>query len=179
MQRCLMLGAGFTKLERKIKATNSAPESETEWVSLDMNPDCHPDVVFNLEQIEKGKVLPFPDDHFDEIHGYEVMEHFGRIGDFKGFFTGMRELWRILKPGGIFFGASPAAFSIWAFGDPGHTRVMSAEMFSYLSPRRYEKLGACAASDYRRYVAPCWWEFDCENIGDSCQWALMKSRIVA
>jgi SAM-dependent methyltransferase len=157
MQRCLMLGAGFTKPKRIMKWDKSAPEEETSWVTLDSNPDCKPDVLFDLNNIERGNKLPFPDEHFAEIHAYEVMEHYGHQGDFHGFFTGMHELWRVLEPGGVLIGSTPKWNSYWAWSDPGHRRVISSGTLMFLTPPAYDQLGKTALADYRRLVDPHWW----------------------
>jgi SAM-dependent methyltransferase len=158
MQKCLMLGAGHSPLKRKFVAPNSVPDDQTEWVSLDMNPDCKPDVLFELGTIEQGGELPFHSGEFDEIHAYDVLEHYGQQGDFKGFFRGFKELWRVLRLGGYLLGNTPMWNDHWAWGDPGHTRVITAGTLSYLTRAAYENLGKDARTDYRRYIDPRWWE---------------------
>lgn len=117
----------------------------TELVTLDLNPAHQPDVVHDLN------VLPYPfaDDTFDEIHLYEVLEHLGRQGDYLSFFAQFSELWRILKPGGTLCGTSPAALSPWAWGDPGHTRIISPEAFTFLNQNEYKQVGTTPMTDYR------------------------------
>ena len=159
--KALMLGSGFFPPERKITALGAEPE-QPEWTTLDINPECKPDVVFDLEQLERADAvlpnhLPFEPDTFDEIHAYQVLEHFGRQGDFKGFFRTFRELWRILKPGGLLIGDTPALRSPWLWGDPGHTRIISVQSLSFLTRRSYEELGKTTSTDYRKFVDPCWW----------------------
>jgi len=163
-QKCLMLGSGHTELKRKFYPLSSAPEEETQWVSLDMNPECNPSILFDLGLIEKGfKIQKDPgeniiDECFDEIHAYEIFEHYGQQGDFKGFFRGMKELWRVLKPGGFLIGTCPLWNAMWAWGDPGHCRVITYGTLSYLFRDMYKDIGTTAATDYRRYIDPCWWE---------------------
>lgn len=157
-QKCLMLGAGHSKVQRRFAGPNSAPEEETEWVTLDMNPECKPDVLMNLGDIEVGRHLPFAEGTFDEIHTYEILEHYGTQGNYKGFFTGMKELWRILKPGGLLIGTCPSWNVQWAWGDPGHTRIITEGTLAYLTEEMYEERGKGPATDYGRYVRPCWWK---------------------
>jgi SAM-dependent methyltransferase len=122
---------------------------KAEWdglVTLDINPDHEPDVVHDLTALP----LPFADNQFDEIHAYEVLEHTGQQGDWRFFFAQFAEFYRILKPGGKLFGSSPAAMSKWAWGDPGHTRVMSEELFIFLHQPSYTaQVGVTPMSDYR------------------------------
>jgi len=101
--------------------------------------------------------IPVASETFDEIHAYQVLEHFGRQGDFKSFFATFGELWRILKPGGLLVGDTPALRSPWLWGDPGHTRIISAQSLSFLTRRSYEELGKTTSTDYRRFVDPRWW----------------------
>jgi predicted SAM-dependent methyltransferase len=63
---------------------------------LDDNPAHQPDVLWDLTR----HPLPFPDDHFDEIHAYDVLEHLACQGDHRFFFAEFSEYWRILKNGG-------------------------------------------------------------------------------
>jgi cyclopropane fatty-acyl-phospholipid synthase-like methyltransferase len=136
---------------------------ETEWTSLDMNPDANPDVVFNLDDLHYyGTRLPFADEEFDEIHAYEVLEHVGRLGNYRGFFMEFQEYWRILKPGGRMIGTTPGQKGHWTFGDPGHTRVICHQTMLFLTESLYSNLGETVASDYRSLVDPCWWHVEAD-----------------
>lgn len=120
-----------------------------EWSALttiDMNPDVGADIVHDLSIIP----LPFPDDSFDEIHAYEVLEHMGQQGDWRFFFNQFADFWRILKPGGVIAATSPASDSPWAWGDPGHTRIIGPECITFLSQRQYTaQVGITPMTDYR------------------------------
>lgn len=139
----LLIGAGNSRDKRVIV------EGRTEWSALrtlDIDPNAGADVCHDLT------VLPYPfeDDTFDEIHAYEVLEHTGQQGDWRFFFAQFSEFWRILKPGGYLVGTSPAPSSAWAWGDPGHTRVMSREAFTFLHQPSYdEQVGKTPMTDYR------------------------------
>lgn len=137
-------------------------------VTLDINPDHRPDILFNLERID-GEVCnyiptpnfdeieyrtkdtpPHEDDFYDEIHAYEVLEHIGRQGDYRKFFDQFAEFWRILKPDGFLFATVPSWNSEWAWGDPSHTRVIAPGTLVFLSQRQYrEQVGKTPMSDFR------------------------------
>lgn len=115
-------------------------------VTLDHNADHRPDVVHDLE------VLPYPfeEDAFEEIHAYEVLEHLGRQGDWRAYFAQFSELWRILKPGGFLAGTCPSWRSMWAWGDPSHTRVITSGSLVFLDQDQYTRqVGKTPMSDFR------------------------------
>lgn len=139
----LLIGAG------SVRKKTLAPVGAENWqhlVTLDINPDHKPDVVWDLTQ----RPLPFEDETFTEIHAYEVVEHLGRQGDYRAWFAEWEEWWRLLKPGGLFLGTSPHWSSPWCWGDPGHTRALGPELLTYLSQPEYSKqVGVTAMTDYR------------------------------
>ena len=159
--KALMLGSGFFPPMRKLVPLG-VELGEPEWVTLDNNPECKPDILFDLESIERCVTipenrLPVSDEAFDEIHIYQTLEHFGNLGDYAGLFSSFREFWRVLKVGGMLFGDTPDIGSKWLFGDPGHRRVISECTLSFLTRRAYEELGKTTSTDYRSFVAPFWW----------------------
>jgi SAM-dependent methyltransferase len=142
--RELLLGCGRKRV-KEITLEGLSPEWSS-LTTLDFNAAHGPDIVHDLDQLP----YPFEDNSFDEIHAYEVMEHLGRQGDWKFFFAQFDELYRILKPDGQFYGTSPSWFSPWAWGDPGHTRIIGLEQFFYLSRPNYSaEVGVTAMTDYR------------------------------
>lgn len=149
VKRYLLLGAGHQRV--KTLQSPQTPEKSFdagELVTLDIDPGVNPDVVHDLD------VLPYPfaDDSFDEIHAYEVLEHCGRQGDWKFFFAQFDELWRILKPGGLLCATVPAWDSMWAWSDPGHTRVIGEGTLIFLSQPEYAKqAGRTSMTDYRQH----------------------------
>jgi SAM-dependent methyltransferase len=145
------------------------PAEWTELTTLDIDPNLEPDIVWDLENLP----LPFDDDMFDEIHAYEVLEHTGQQGDWRFFFNQFYEFWRILKPGGLFVGTTPMWDGVWAWGDPGHKRVISSATLVFLSQKEYKvQVGNSAMTDYRPY-----WDGDfelltCNEMGDTFVFAM-------
>lgn len=121
-------------------------------VTLDLDPNLKPDVVWDLNRLP----LPFDDNTFDEIHCSDVLEHTGKLGDWRFFFAQFDDFWRILKPGGTFNCAAPRVDSVWAWGDPGHTRVIMQEQLTYLIRTQYSQVGKTAMTDYRPFFVSDW-----------------------
>ena len=136
-------GRRFTKM---VWQANSTDKYEGDIVRLDINPDVKPDVIWDLRK----HPLPFSDNEFDEIHAYHILEHLAQQGDYEFFFAEFNEYYRILKPGGGFYGVVPKIDSKWAWGDPGHTRVFPKEYFIFLNKYYYDnQANDSAHSDYR------------------------------
>jgi predicted SAM-dependent methyltransferase len=104
-----------------------------------------PDIVHDLNIIP----LPFDDNSFDEIHAYQVLEHCGTQGDYKFFFAQFEDFWRILKPNGFLCASVPAWNGPWAWGDPGHKRVIPYESLIFLDQEEYKQVGTTSICDYR------------------------------
>lgn len=142
----LLLGAGSSH-ERRLVVNGRKGWSKL--VKLDFNEDHNPDVVHDLNVTP----WPFEDSTFDEVHAYEVLEHLGQQGDFRAFFATFFEVWRILRPGGYLAATCPSWKSMWAWGDPSHTRVISSGSLVFLDQEQYHiQVGHTAMSDFRF----CW-----------------------
>lgn len=167
--RELLLGAGY-RHRKLIEPYFFAPELDApddgarEWrgelQTLDNNPLCHPDILWDLNVIPWSRLgnegaYPLASDSYDEIHAYEVLEHLGQQGNFRAFFAMFEEIWRLLKPGGFLCATCPSRRDQWLWGDPGHTRVILPCSLMFLNQPQYlEQQGATAMSDYRHvYVA--------------------------
>jgi SAM-dependent methyltransferase len=101
---------------------------------------------------------PWPDNYFDEIHAYEVLEHCGSQGDGDFFFGQFNEFWRMLKDDGYFMLSVPAWDAEVAWGVPDHRRVMPPGLFGFLSKEYYEQVGEKSGyGDYRHFLDGRYW----------------------
>lgn len=140
----LLIGCG-NRRDRLIEVDGR--KGWTDLTTLDVDLDCGADVVWNLDN---GAAWPFDDNTFDEIHAYEVLEHLGQQGDYPAFFWDFGQAWRVLKPGGVLCATVPWWQSEWAWGDPGHRRIITPASLVFLDQSEYERqVGQTAMSDYR------------------------------
>lgn len=145
--RELLIGCG-NRRERWLKSPHW-PDKWDDLVTLDIDPTCGPDVVHDLNVTP----YPFADGEFQNIWASEVLEHFGQQGDWRGWFRQWSEFYRIMQPGGHFVASCPRMDSRWAWGDPGHTRIVSPEALTFLDQSQYERqVGVSSMTDYRH----CW-----------------------
>lgn len=155
----LMLGVGNSTDKRV--TVSEMPAEWTELVTLDVDPGVRPSVVHDLTDLP----LPFDDNMFDEVHAYEVLEHTGAQGDWRFFFNQFYELWRIMKPKAYLCASVPAWDSKWAWGDPGHTRIINECSLAFLDQNEYKlQIGKTSMTDYRE-----WWEGDFELVATNYQ----------
>lgn len=84
--------------------------------------------------------IPFPESHFDSVSAYDFLEHVPRAA--LNYTTGttqfpfielMNEIWRVLKPGGIFYAVTPGYPHEKAFRDPTHVNVIAAKSHRYFT----------------------------------------------
>ena len=145
--KVLLLGCGKVWKRRIFdrSATNSFDGDEL--TTVDMDPSTNADIIMDLN----CHPLPFADDTFDEIHAYDVLEHLGRQGDWKGYFDEFTEYHRILKPGGLFYIIVPIGMD--ALADPGHSRFFHINHFVFLSQEfnQQDQGDAGGVTDYSWY----------------------------
>ncbi len=77
--------------------------------------------------------VPHPDATFDYVTAFDFIEHVPRVAYLPArrfpFVELMNEIWRVLKPGGIFLSVTPAYPSSEAFRDPTHVNIITCETF--------------------------------------------------
>jgi len=91
--------------------------------------------------------LPFDSHFFDSVSAFDVLEHIPRQAiDFHTrnvklpFINLMDEIWRILKPAGMFYAYTPAYPSKEVFQDPTHVNFITEETHQYFcSANAYAK----------------------------------------
>lgn len=104
--------------------------------------DIDPDVIKLGKNYKYANIaiesLPYKDNFFDSISAFDVLEHIPRQAiDFEKntiklpFIQLMNEVWRILKPNGLFYALTPAFPAKEAFQDPTHVNFITIDSYIY------------------------------------------------
>jgi len=83
-----------------------------------------------------NEVIPLDDCCASEIHAYDFLEH---INNNKRIHI-MNEIWRLLRPGGMFYSSTPSTDGRGAFQDPTHYSFWNQNSFFYYTIDAYRAL---------------------------------------
>lgn len=122
------MDAETTSLPRRLSALDNltslnlgcGTDIRADCINLDRSPLLGVDVIHDLAHLP----LPFPAGRFNRIVCYDVLEHVDIVPT-------MRDLHRILTPGGILEIRVPHFTSANNYGDPTHLRAFSVETFNF------------------------------------------------
>jgi SAM-dependent methyltransferase len=92
-------------------------------VNLDITADTGPQVVHDLNCAP----WPFPDNRFNEVFAYDVIEHLGDVPQT------MMEIWRCTAPGAVVHITVPHFSCMNAFRDPTHQHFFSYRSMDYFT----------------------------------------------
>ncbi|MFN8721595.1 MAG: class I SAM-dependent methyltransferase [Rhodospirillales bacterium] len=100
------------------------------WLNVDAWPGCAPDLVHDLEALP----WPWADDTADEILMSHVLEHLGRD---RAVYVGIvKEVHRVLRPGGLWTVTVPHPRHDFFLWDPTHVRPVTPEGLAMFDQRR-------------------------------------------
>lgn len=136
----------------------AAFDTNVEWVNIDrviQRGIAEQVNVFRYPWIKSSTGLPFEDNSFDIVWCSHILEHIPHpiklhepkgkyimwpylaelaAEDGDGWFAFHHEVWRLLKPGGLYHIIAPYAWSFAGASDPTHTRLILPGSFSYFIP---------------------------------------------
>ncbi len=104
-KRVVEIGCGFGSNIRRLKEERKDIEAH----ALDFSEISVANIVDSVDQVHRADCqnTGLPEGHFDFIYSSGLMEHFRDEGPF------VREMYRILKPGGLMATFVPARWSLW------------------------------------------------------------------
>lgn len=90
-------------------------------IGIDRIPGTRADVLCDLDRFP----YPFSDNSFDEVRAVHVIEHVADV------IRTMEEFWRLLRPGGRVYLATPHYTDFSSFCDPTHRWHLNSYSFRY------------------------------------------------
>jgi SAM-dependent methyltransferase len=111
------------------------------YVNVDLAAESGADVVFDLEQTP----WPWADDSVEEAFFNHSLEHMG--GDPRVFLAIMKELYRVLRPGGRAVIHVPHPRHDNFLGDPTHVRVITPDVLRLFDRQLNEEWRAAGAAN--------------------------------
>ncbi len=144
---CLNLGCGYHHMEG--------------FINIDNRAEVKPDLVCDVLE-----GLPYGDNSVDEVRAFDFLEHIplGKQVDV------ITEIWRVLKPGGLFDSFTPSTDGRGAFQDPTHVSFWNRNSWLYYSDPQYRNLYGIKA------------DFEIENIEDTepdPAWMIIHTHVIA
>lgn len=96
--------------------------------------DVRDDVASQIKRADLAiEDIPFESEYFDFVTAHDFIEHIPRVAYVPHrrncFIEVMNEIYRVLKPGGIFLSFTPAYPRAEAFRDPTHVNIITEETF--------------------------------------------------
>lgn len=121
---------GFASLPRVVLELGCGPNKTiADAITVDMLDIDGVDIVCNLDE-----GLSFlADNSVDEIHSFHFLEHVKDVN------LMMKEIYRVLKPGGITSGKVPYFANPYFYSDPTHKTTFGLYTFAYFSKTPYFK----------------------------------------
>ena len=102
------------------------------FVNIDNREECKPDLCIDI--IETG--LPFDDDSVDYVFAQDFLEHIPS----EYVVSLIEEIYRVLKPDGIFEHLTPSTDGRGAFADPYHRSFWNIASWLYYMEDEHRKL---------------------------------------
>jgi SAM-dependent methyltransferase len=107
------------------------PYNADEVFGIDIRADLGAN-IFAVDLTLSG--IPFNNDYFEYVTAFQFIEHIPRViyapEKRNPFIELMNEIYRVLKPGGIFLSVTPAYPHPAAFQDPTHVNIITEETFT-------------------------------------------------
>lgn len=111
------------------------PYSCQELYGVDMSSHVVEGAVYRQANLAL-EPIPFEDNYFDYVSAFDFIEHIPRILPKDNttrlpFVELMDEVWRVLKPDGVFYAVTPVYPSAAAFQDPTHVNIITKKTHKY------------------------------------------------
>jgi len=129
--------AGDTHLDLGCGQFPRNPYGRAQLFGVDLHSGLidQPSVIYKQANLTLGPI-PFDDSSFDSVSAFDFIEHVPRqivVNDqlTVPFINLMDEVWRVLKPNGLFYALTPAYPTFEAFQDPTHVNIITENTHTY------------------------------------------------
>jgi SAM-dependent methyltransferase len=114
---------------------NPYDANEIHIIDIQKPSKLKPGLIFTKANLSLEKI-PYEDNCFDYVSAYDFIEHIPRVlnkekNTIFPFIELMNEIYRVLKPDGIFYAQTPAYPSLEAFQDPTHVNFITIKTHKY------------------------------------------------